>query len=90
MKRRTKIVATMGPSTDDPKVIDELIRIGVDCVRLNFSHGSPEDHQKRANMVREKMADCRLLVEQAVEQAPAETKEIRTPDETTEEGNGDV
>ena len=56
MNRRTKIVATMGPSTDDPKVIDELIRIGVDCVRLNFSHGSPEDHQKRANMVRESAA----------------------------------
>jgi len=51
--RRTKIVATLGPATDDPAVIQGLIRAGVDVVRLNFSHGVPEDHQKRANMVRE-------------------------------------
>lgn len=52
MQRRTKIVATLGPATDDPKVLDELIAAGVDVVRLNMSHGSYEDHEQRSNLVR--------------------------------------
>ena len=44
MQRRTKVVATLGPSTDDPKVMDDMIQAGVDVVRINFSHGSAEDH----------------------------------------------
>jgi pyruvate kinase len=52
MQRRTKIVATLGPSTDDPKVMDAMIQAGVDVVRINFSHGSAEDHLKRAEHVR--------------------------------------
>ncbi|MDZ7657245.1 MAG: pyruvate kinase [Sulfurimicrobium sp.] len=52
MIRRTKIVATLGPSSNDPKVLDQLIEAGVDVVRLNFSHGKPEDHIERAEMVR--------------------------------------
>jgi pyruvate kinase len=52
MIRRTKIVATLGPSSNDPKVLDRLIEAGVDVVRLNFSHGTPEDHIERAEMVR--------------------------------------
>lgn len=52
MFRRTKIVATLGPATDDPKVLDELIKAGVDVVRANFSHGSAEDHIKRTEAVR--------------------------------------
>ncbi|HEX23209.1 MAG TPA: pyruvate kinase, partial [Chromatiales bacterium] len=52
MERRTKIVATLGPSTDDPKVLDKLIEAGVDVVRLNFSHGTAEDHMTRAENVR--------------------------------------
>jgi pyruvate kinase len=52
MQRRTKIVATLGPSTDDPKVLDDMIQAGVDVVRLNFSHGSPEEHMRRAEAVR--------------------------------------
>ena len=50
--RRTKIVATLGPATDDPKVIDDLVKAGVDVVRLNFSHGSHDEHRRRAEMVR--------------------------------------
>ena len=50
--RRTKIVATLGPATDDPKVLDAVIEAGVDVVRLNFSHGSHEEHQRRADDVR--------------------------------------
>ncbi|WP_048307154.1 pyruvate kinase [Halomonas sp. PR-M31] len=51
--RRTKIVATLGPASDRDGVLDALIKGGVDVVRLNFSHGSPEDHRKRLLAVRE-------------------------------------
>jgi len=50
--RRTKIVATLGPASESPEVIDQLITAGVNVVRLNFSHGSPEEHQTRAENVR--------------------------------------
>ncbi|MEJ1403098.1 MAG: pyruvate kinase [Candidatus Sedimenticola sp. (ex Thyasira tokunagai)] len=52
MLRRTKILATLGPATDDPKVLDALIGAGVDVVRLNLSHGSHADHNRRAEVVR--------------------------------------
>ena len=52
MERRTKIVATLGPATDDPKALDKLIQAGVDVVRLNFSHGEAEQHIARAENVR--------------------------------------
>ena len=50
--RRTKILATLGPATDAPGVLDELIRAGVNVVRLNFSHGTPEQHGARVAAVR--------------------------------------
>ncbi|MCK5263672.1 MAG: pyruvate kinase, partial [Gammaproteobacteria bacterium] len=50
--RRTKIVATLGPATDAPGVIDELVRAGVDVVRLNYSHGTHEEQAGRADAVR--------------------------------------
>ena len=50
--RRTKIIATLGPATDDPKVMDRIIEAGVDVVRINFSHGSHEEHIERAERVR--------------------------------------
>lgn len=52
MQRRTKIVATLGPATDKGNVLEELIVAGVNVVRMNFSHGAPEDHKLRANNVR--------------------------------------
>lgn len=52
MLRRTKIVATLGPASNDPKVLDSMIAAGMDVVRLNFSHGKPEDHIQRAETVR--------------------------------------
>ena len=51
--RRTKIVATLGPSTDSAEMINAIIRAGVNCVRMNFSHGEPEDHLQRAKWVRD-------------------------------------
>jgi pyruvate kinase len=53
MLRRTKIVSTLGPASESPEVLEQLILAGVNVVRLNFSHGSPEDHKRRAEMVRE-------------------------------------
>ncbi|HMB56173.1 MAG TPA: pyruvate kinase [Arenimonas sp.] len=50
--RRTKILATLGPATDAPGVLDDLIRAGVNVVRLNFSHGTPEHHGERVAAVR--------------------------------------
>ncbi|WP_071025879.1 pyruvate kinase [Peptoniphilus raoultii] len=50
--RRTKIVATIGPSCDDYKVLREMFIIGVDVARLNFSHGSHEEHKKRIENIK--------------------------------------
>lgn len=50
--RRTKIVATLGPATDAPGVLDAILAAGVDVVRLNFSHGDPSSQVARANAVR--------------------------------------
>ena len=56
MTRATKIVATLGPASSDPQVLEALLRAGVDVVRLNFSHGKPQDHIDRATLVRETAA----------------------------------
>ncbi len=53
MTRATKIVATLGPASSSPEVLERMIRAGVDVVRLNFSHGKAQDHIDRARMVRE-------------------------------------
>jgi pyruvate kinase len=50
--RRTKIVATLGPATDGDGVLDQLIAAGMDCARLNCSHGGPDDLRRRAASVR--------------------------------------
>ncbi|MEC7376502.1 MAG: pyruvate kinase, partial [Pseudomonadota bacterium] len=56
MLRRTKIVATLGPATDSPESLAAIIGAGVDVTRLNFSHGSAEEHIGRAQRVREAAA----------------------------------
>ena len=52
MHRRTKIVATLGPATNTQVAIEKLIKAGATVFRLNFSHGSADDHRERASMVR--------------------------------------
>ncbi|RJG42216.1 pyruvate kinase [Motilimonas pumila] len=52
MCRRTKIVTTLGPATDRDNNLEKIIQAGANVVRMNFSHGSPEDHVQRANEVR--------------------------------------
>jgi len=51
-QRATKIVATLGPASSDPALLEAMIRAGVNLVRLNFSHGTAQDHIDRASMVR--------------------------------------
>ncbi|GAA3531359.1 pyruvate kinase [Zobellella aerophila] len=53
MLRRTKIVTTLGPATDRDDNLEGIIRAGANVVRMNFSHGTPEDHMARANKVRD-------------------------------------
>ena len=51
-QRRTKILATLGPATDDPETLERLILAGCDAVRINFSHGDPDTHARRIKQVR--------------------------------------
>ena len=53
MQRRTKIVCTLGPASDDLATIRQLIRAGMDVARLNFSHGTHSDHRRMIEIVRE-------------------------------------
>jgi pyruvate kinase len=53
IRRATKIVATLGPASSDPELLEKMIRAGVNVVRLNFSHGKAQDHIDRATLVRE-------------------------------------
>jgi len=60
--RRTKIVATLGPASDSPEMIGKLIQTGVDVFRLNFSHGSAEEHIARCNTIREQAKQQKKFV----------------------------
>ncbi|MHB1199674.1 MAG: pyruvate kinase [Polaromonas sp.] len=51
--RATKIVATLGPASSEPAVLEKMIRAGVNVMRLNFSHGTAQDHIDRAQLVRD-------------------------------------
>lgn len=63
-QRATKIVATLGPASSNPQLLEQMIRAGVNVVRLNFSHGTAQDHIDRANLVRS--AAQRVGVEVAI------------------------
>src|SRR5580765_3123945 len=58
MPRATKIVATLGPASNSPDVLERMLRAGVDVVRMNFSHGQAQDHIDRATLVREIAKRC--------------------------------
>lgn len=62
MKRKTKIICTMGPSTDNPEILRELMLSGMDTVRLNFSHGSHEEQKKRIDMVKSLREELKLPI----------------------------
>src|SRR5262245_65549532 len=56
--RRAKIVCTIGPACDDQPTLEQLIRAGMDVARLNFSHGSHEEHARRFATVRAAADAC--------------------------------
>ena len=56
MSRHTKIVATLGPASSDLHTLERMVHAGVDVVRMNFSHGKPEDHVARAETIRDAAA----------------------------------
>ena len=62
MQRRTKIIATLGPATDDTKTLLAMIDAGLDVARLNFSHGDHDAQQKRLASLRKVAADCGRFV----------------------------
>lgn len=62
MLRRTKIVATLGPASSDQKVLEQMILAGVDVVRMNFSHGTAQDHVARVEKVRAAAAACGRVI----------------------------
>ena len=51
-QRRTKIIATLGPATDRPGVLEQVLQEGADVVRINLSHGGAEDHRRRVDAIR--------------------------------------
>ena len=55
MLRTTKIVATLGPASSDARTMEQLVSAGIDVVRINFSHGTAEDHRKRIDLLQEAM-----------------------------------
>jgi len=62
MQRRTKIVATLGPATDDCLVLTDMMRAGLDVARINFSHGDQDDHARRIALVHEAAARAGKIV----------------------------
>ena len=50
MKRRTKIVATLGPASDDPATLRDMIKAGLNVARLNFSHGNQDEQKARLEL----------------------------------------
>ena len=56
--RRTKILATIGPASGSPERLAELVAAGMDGARLNFSHGTPEQHRTRAEAARGAAAEA--------------------------------
>src|SRR6266516_2019255 len=61
MQRRTKIVATIGPASRNPEVLARMVEAGLDVARLNFSHGTAEEHAETARLVRDAAGDASRL-----------------------------
>ncbi|MCZ6560482.1 MAG: pyruvate kinase [Gammaproteobacteria bacterium] len=53
MQRRTKIIATLGPASDNPEVLSQMVLAGMDVARINFSHGATEEHMRMVRQVRD-------------------------------------
>jgi len=60
--RKTKIIATIGPASEDPDVFREMCRNGLNVARLNFSHGTHEEHKKKIDMIKAVRAELDLPI----------------------------
>lgn len=58
---KTKIVATLGPASSQEKVLVKMVRAGVEVVRLNFSHGTPQEQQANFDLVKKIKKGCTLV-----------------------------
>src|SRR4051812_771933 len=54
--RRAKILATLGPSSESPEIIELMISSGLNAIRINMSHGTPDEHARRIRVAREAAA----------------------------------
>ncbi len=90
MTGRTKIVATIGPASDTPELLDELLRAGVDVVRLNLSHGPIEQHLVRMQAVRDAAERTGLVVAVLGDLPGPKIRSGKFPDEGAYWAEGDV
>ncbi len=90
MQRRTKIVATLGPATDDRKTLHKMIEAGLDVARLNFSHGGSEDHKRRAAALRSTARDCGRDIGLMGDLQGPKIRVMRFRDHSVELSNGDA
>ncbi|MCL8209121.1 MAG: pyruvate kinase [Actinomycetia bacterium] len=88
--RRTKIVATVGPKSRDPEVLREMVRAGMDVVRINLSHGDVEDHRAVVRAVRALEAECGRPLGILFDTAGPEVRLTGLPDVGLELAAGDV
>ena len=84
--RRTKILATIGPASDSPEMLDNLMKSGMNACRLNFSHGTHEDHAARIARIRVAAAKNRVPVAIVMDLCGPK---VRTEDRTYEIANGE-
>ena len=90
MQRRTKIVATLGPATDDRKTLRKMIEAGLDVARLNFSHGDAEEHERRTEALRSTARDCGRDIGLMGDLQGPKVRVMRFRDHSIELSNGDT
>ncbi|MEZ5216781.1 MAG: pyruvate kinase [Ilumatobacteraceae bacterium] len=88
MESRTKIVATIGPASDDPEVLSHLLAAGTSMIRINLSHGSPEEHLERLDRIRSTAAELGRVVAVLADLPGPKVRAGSFGDEGTELENG--
>lgn len=90
MLRKTKIVCTLGPATDDPKVLRQLMLSGMNVARINFSHGSYDEHLKRINAVKELRRELDLPIALLLDTKGPEIRTLKFKDGQAELKEGQI
>ena len=60
--RKTKIICTLGPSTDDESMLEKMMLAGMNVARLNFSHGTHEEHKKKIDMIKKVREELKMPI----------------------------